>query len=136
MTVLKRSAHILAYPLAYIINYSFEQGVFPQYLKTTIVKPILKKGNKKDVKNYRPISLTSTFSKIFETIICDRIRKHLAYNDVISRSQHGFVSGKSTLSAISDFLQKIINGLDNKQNTFGIFCDLSKAFDSVNHNML
>jgi len=88
------------------------------------------------VKNYRPIYLTSAFSKIFETVICNRIKNHLAYNKVISQSQHGFLRGKSTLTALSDFLQDILHGLDNKENSFGIFCDLSKAFDSVNHSIL
>jgi hypothetical protein len=88
--VLKRSASIISKVLCMIINQSFINGVFPQKLKQSVVIPIHKKGSEKNIDNYRPISLLSNISKIFEKLIHQRLASYLEANCLLSRSQYGF----------------------------------------------
>lgn len=123
-------------PLVYIINMVLEHGVFPERLKTSKIIPIHKKGPKQDLNNYRPIALQSVFSKLIELVIYTRLVNFIDKHDILSTSQHGFRKGKSTTTAIFNFLNKIYESVDNKQYTIGIFYDLSKAFDTINHELL
>jgi hypothetical protein len=67
--VLKISAPFISSPLSYIFNKSMLSGTFPSRLKYAIVKPLLKKGDRGNIANYRPISLLTSLSRIFEKII-------------------------------------------------------------------
>lgn len=86
--------------------------------------------------NYRPISLLSTLSKILEKVIFNRITNFLSKFNILSPCQFGFQKGKSTKSAIVNFLMSLHESLNNKNKCIGIFLDLSKAFDLVNHELL
>ena len=111
-------------------------GSFPDRLKLSEVKPIFKKGEKNDPSNYRPISIPTSFSKIFEKIIYNRLYKHINKNEILAKEQFGF-QHKSSMELASYILtHNILLALNKKINVGGIFCDLQKAFDSVNHNIL
>lgn len=134
--VLKKSAHVIQYPLASLINWSLECGVFPNIFKTAKVVPVFKGGDSKQIVNYRPISILSNISKILEKIVFDMIFQFLNKNSILHSAQHGFIQGKSTLTAIVSFMSKIYKCINDNNKCIGLFMDLSKAFDLVNHDLL
>jgi hypothetical protein len=85
--------------------------------------------------NFRPISLLISFSKIFEIIIFTRISAHVSLNTILANEQYGFRSILSTDSASYTLINKILSALNNK-HIGGIFCDLSRGFDCVNHRIV
>jgi hypothetical protein len=105
-------------------------------LKYSVIKPLFKKGDKSDIKNYRPISLLTSFSKILERMIFIRLSKHVTNNAILSPNQYGFISNLSKEKATFKQLNDILQALNNKAYVGGIFCDLEKAFDCVNHDLL
>lgn len=122
--------------LSYLCNQSFISGTVPEWLKYAEVKPLYKKGDKEIPSNFRPISLLPAFSKILEKIMYSRLLEHLTTNEILSASQFGFLKGSDIEKAIYTYSENVLNALDNKLQATGIFCDLSKAFDCVNHNIL
>ena len=110
-------------------------GVFPDRLKYATVKPIHKKGNPQDLANYRPISLLTTFSKVFEKLIYTRLYTHLL-NSILTAHQFGFRAHHSTEQATFPLINSISEAMNRNLMTGGIFCDLQKAFDSVNHEII
>ena len=119
-----------------MVNLCFETGVFPDLLKLAKVTLLHKKENKLEFLNYRPISLLSVFSKIYEKLIYSRIYSYLVKKELIYSKQFGFRSNHSTNHAIISITEHIHNLLDNGQYVCGIFVDLEKAFDTVNHTVL
>ena len=115
--------------------YIMTSGIFPSWLKFSQVVPIFKKGNKDKLSNYRPISLLTSFSKIFEKVIYKRLDNHMILNNILATEQYGFRNNTSTENVIHQ-LTNILKALDNKCLVHGIFCDLTKAFDCVDHDIL
>ena len=113
-----------------------QHGIFPQILKTAKVVPIHKSGSKSDVSNYRPISLLSTFSKIYEKIMYSRLTSFFDKNNVIYPRQYGFRSQHSCEHALLDAQNTILSTLDKKQIALLLLIDFSKAFDMVDHTIL
>ncbi len=134
--LLKTCAPAIIHPLTHIFNASLCTGIFPDIFKTAKIKPLFKKGNKNEVQNYRPISLLSVFSKILERLFYVRMETFLNKHDAFSNCQHGFRKSKSTETAIFSFLKDVASSLDQNEATIGIFLDLSKAFDVIDHNIL
>ena len=134
--IIKRFADLLVDPLTSIVNLSFATGVFPHNLKAAIIKPLYKQGDRNDVSNYRPISLLNFFSKVFERLINDKLQSYLNKYNIISIHQHGFCRGRSIDTAIYDYTKNIYNCIDGRVACLGLFVDLSKAFDSVHHQIL
>ena len=122
--------------LSLIINESFQQGVFPDKLKTAMVIPIHKKGDSSKNTNYRPISLLSIFSKIFEKLMHQRLYNFLELHEILFQMQFGFRKGHSTDHALISLSERIKGTLDSNKFGCGIFIDLQKAFDTVNHKIL
>ena len=122
--------------LCYIFNLSITKGVFPTALKTAKTIPIFKKGKHSCVSNYRPISLLSVFSKIFETLMATRLSNFLNKHNLLYEFQFGFRSAYSTKLALINTVDDILKGLDKKEYVAGIFLDFSKAFDSLDHDIL
>ena len=123
-------------PLCYIINLSLTIGIFPDKLKLARVTPIFKSGDPTVIGNYRPISVLSCFSKLFEKIMYNRTVKFLDKFKLLHDGQYGFRSNRSTYLALIDLTNKIIDGFEDNLYTMGIFLDLSKAFDTINHQIL
>jgi exonuclease III len=134
--ILKVSATLISSPLNYICNKAIVSGIFPTRLKYSTVKPLYKKGDKENMTNYRPISLLTSLSKVFEKIIYDRLLKHIEANDILATEQFGFRPCSSTEKASYRLMDEILKALNDKRMVGGIFCDLQKAFDCVNHNIL
>ena len=123
-------------PLTAIINKSFAEGVFPNLLKSAIVCPIFKKNDKTRCANYRPISLLSNIGKILERAMYNRIEVFLDRFETIYHNQFGFRKKHSTNHALVGIVEQIRKNLDNKTFSCGVFVDLEKAFDTVNHAIL
>lgn len=126
----------LSAPLSNICNSALKKGVFPSRLKYAVVLPLFKKGKKELVENYRPVSLLTTFSKIFEKVIYARLLKHFTTNNIMSNSQYGFRKNLSINDAAYKLTSVVLEALNVKKYVVGVFCDLAKAFDCVNHEIL
>jgi retron-type reverse transcriptase len=110
--------------------------VFPSRLKYSQVHLIYKKGERLEVSNYRPISILTPFSKIFEKVIFNRLQAHISDNNILDVDQYGFRKNCSMETATLNLINNILQALNSKKPVGGIFCDLTKAFDSVDHAML
>ena len=120
----------------HIFNLSLAKGIFPDDLKIARVTPVFKAGNENEVRNYRPISVLPCFSKILERIMYNRLFKYLTTNEILYKKQFGFQEGHSTEHAIMQLIDKINNSIEKNHFTQGVFIDLSKAFDTVDHYIL
>jgi len=98
-----------------------QSGTFSTRLKYAIVKPLLKKGDKENIANHRPISLLTSFSKVFERIIYDRLLKHIETNNILAVEQFGFRTSSSTEKASYKLTDNILNALNNRLMVGSIF---------------
>ena len=130
------SAHIAAEPLAKLFNLSISTGEYPDILKIARVLPIYKKGERTDMNNYRPISILTHLNKIYETIICNQMKSFLNKFNIFYKYQYGFREKHSTDHALIEIVDGIKFAVDNSKLAGGIFVDLKKAFDTVNHKIL
>lgn len=136
-SLLSKCADILAYPLSSLVNVSLTQGVVPDKLKEAKVIPIYKgKGAKSDPNSFRPISILPSFSKVYEIIYYRRALSFVSHHKIFSCTQHGFQKDKSTSTAIYSFLMPLYSALDKDHHAVGLFYDLQKAFDTINHSVL
>ena len=117
-------------------NMSIILGKFPSSFKIARISPIYKSGDRSSIKNYRPISILPLFAKIFEKLMCTRIKNYLASENLLNQNQFGYRSGVGTSDAISQFLEDMYNFIDRNLYIVAIFLDLSKAFDMVVHSIL
>ena len=135
--ILKIIKQNICYPLKEIINISFATGTYPDKLKIAKVIPIFKnKGDELLVSNYRPISLLSNINKIFEKLVYSRVYSFLNLHNCIYELQFGFRAKHSTNNALFSITEMVRDALDNSNFACGIFIDLQKAFDTVDHEIL
>ncbi len=133
--MLKREPHAFSRLIVTLINESIDEGIFPNALKTAKVIPIFKKGDKLNLNNYRPIALLPVLSKVFEKIINLQLNR-IIDNGFIDDNQFGFRSGHSTEDAVVKLVDKIEKDLASKLHVVTVFVDVSKAFDSCDHEIL
>ena len=134
--VLPSARHILSHTLSVLINKSVEHRIYPTKLKLAKVIPIHKANDESDPSNYRPISLLSVFNRMFEKMMYIRLKSFLEKFSILYDSQYGFREKQSTEHAILEITNRIQTNMDRKLYTCGIFIDLQKAFDTVDHSIL
>jgi hypothetical protein len=136
VTVIKRTSNIISPILARHFNQLMQQGTFPSELKVGKVTPIYKKDNQELLENYRPISILPIFGKLFEKIIYRRLYSFFVSQGILHEKQFGFREGHSTSHALNYSMELVQSALKRKQHVLAIFIDLSKAFDTLDHNIL
>ena len=134
--IVKASSHVIAPCLAKYFNHCLLEGYFPDILKTGRISPIYKKENEELLENYRPVSTLPVFGKILEKLIYKRFYSFFVAKGTINENQFGFRKNHSTSHALNYSVESIECLLRNKQHVLGIFIDLSKAFDTIDHNKL
>ena len=118
------------------MNLSIINGVVPTELKVEKVVPIYKSGDRRLIKNYRPVSVLPCFSKILKKLMYNRISNFIHKHSLLNDYQFGFRQKRSTNQALIVLLDKLTAALDNGDIVLGVFLDFSKAFDTVDHQIL
>ena len=131
MNLIKESIDIIISPC--IINLSITSGIVPKQLKIARDIPLFKSGEQDIFTNYRPVSVLPAFSKILDRVMYNRLLRFLNNHNILSDNQYGFRKHHFTACALAWLYDKISSAIENKECTVGIFIDLSKAFDSVDH---
>ena len=134
--ILKHIINYILDPLVFLLNLSLQSGKVPSDMKIAKVIPVFKKGDRLCVNNYRPISLLTCLSKILEKIVYSRTMTFLQKHNIISDSQFGFREKHNTTHAILNLINNVSLSIEESCHTIGLFLDFSKAFDTINHNIL
>ena len=133
---IKHVIQSIIFPLSLIFNCSLELSDVPKQWKTSFIIPVHKKGNIHDALNYRPISLTSGFSRIYEHIVSVKILNHLFDNKLLTNKQFGFVPNRSSTIQLLTCLHSWLVPYLKNEFTKVVYTDIQKAFDSVSHKRL
>lgn len=134
--ILKQCIEILCVPLEIIFNRALYTATHPDLLKLAKVVPIHKNGDRNLPENYRPISVLSAINTAFEKLIAKRVMNFVERESLLTPSQHGFRSKRSTATAILSFSDIVKTYLNNNMIVLGLFIDIKKAFDTVHHGIL
>ena len=110
-------------------------GIFPNKLKIAKVLPLFKKDDPTIMDSYRPISLLTAISKLFEKVVFSQLYEYFHKNNLFYDSQYGFLKNHSTEYAAMELTDKVLKDIDEKNISLAIFMDLSKAFDTLDHNI-
>ena len=133
---LKDSMPVIGFYLTIIINTSIVTGKVPIEWKYSIVNPLYKDGDVNEPCNFRPISLLCIMSKVLEKVVSEQLCDYLETNNILSNTQHGFRKHLSTETALTKICERIYANIDENKISLLTLCDLSKAFDSVSHELL
>ena len=134
--LLKLAAGIVDSSLTHIFKSSIDNAIFPNEWKLAQVSPVFKKGSKTDLNNYRPISVISAVSKVFERLIYNQVYEYLIANQLLASCQSGFRPLHSTSTALLEATNNWSMNIDNGLLNGVVFIDLKKAFDTINHKIL
>ena len=126
----------LSKPIAFLLQKTMEQGEIPGEWKKANISPIYKKGARNKAENYRPISLTSIICKIMEKLIKEAVMRYLNDYDLLSPKQFGFISGRSTVLQLLNYLDVAMDKIVKGEVVDTIYLDFAKAFDTVPHRRL
>jgi len=122
--------------LTFIINQTIISGIFPQKLKIAKIVPVFKNGSRDEIGNYRPISVLPSVSKVFEKVMANQLYDYFEINKLLPHCQYAYRKGHSTEHASLEFVDQILQYLDEDKIPLAIFIDLSKAFDTLDHSIL
>ena len=136
VSVIKKVSPAICPILAYHYNHLMKIGEFPDILKLGKITPVYKKDNEELPSNYRPVSTLPIFGKIFEKIIYTRLYKYFVSQGLLHDKQFGFRKNHYTSHALNYSVTSVKNALQKKNHVLGIFIDLSKAFDTIDHSTL
>jgi len=136
MNLVKSIIGVILKPLVHIFNLSLMKGVFPNKMKIACVIPLYKAGDDQEVSNYRPVSLLPQFSKLLEKLYNKRLICFLKAKSILYVRQYGFRDNMSTSMAVFELTEAITSAIDNHESTIGVFIDLKKAFDTIDHSLL
>ena len=136
ISVIKKTSDIISPILAMHFNYLMSIGKFPDELKLGKITPIYKKDNEELLENYRPVSTLPIFGKIFEKVIYDRLYNYFVSQGALYDQQFGFRKNHSTSHALNVSIDHIKTAISSGDHVLEIFIDLSKAFDTIDHNIL
>ena len=131
--MLKMTVPHICQPLSLLFNKYLFSGTFPSEWKKANVSPIFKKGDRQLISNYRPISLLSNVSKVFERAVFNKLYSYLTTNNLLTSKNAGYKKNESTVSQLLMICHKIHQGLENRMHVRMTFLDASKAFDRVWH---
>ena len=134
--LLKHVIHALSFPLSHIFNSLMSVGKIPSAWKKAIVTPIFKKGQSSNPANYRPISLTSIFSKLMERGVVHNMLDYLRTSNLLNKHQHGFLAKKSTITNLLESVNDWTLSVENSNDIVIAYIDFTRAFDSVSHEKL
>ena len=134
--ILKECAEVLYNPLSELFNKSLNEGIYPTAWKEALVTAIFKKVDRQIKTNYRPISLLSCISKVFEKLVFDKFYDYLIRNNILTDVNSGFKKNDSAINRLLAILENIYQSLDNHQDSIFVSLDISKAFDRVWHEGL
>ena len=134
--LIKELRPVISYPLMLVFNRSLEEGMFPELMKQVDTIPLYKAKSTEDCNNYRPISLLLTISKILEKLVYSRTVTYLDKHKLFYNSQYGFRKDHSCSDAIMELTSEILKNKEHGMHTASIFIDLSKAFDTLDPNIL
>ena len=136
MSFVKNIIHLVVQTFTYICNLSFATGIFPDAMKIAKVIPIYRTGAKDEFNNYITISLLPQFSKILEKLFDDRLEQFICKNNILTYSQFGFRTGRSSSMAIVNLMETIKNSLHKMEAVISVFINLKKAFETIDHTIL
>lgn len=134
--IIKRLLKYVAAPLSNIYNNCFSQSIWPNSLKKAVIIPLHKSGSKMQIGNFRPISMISNLSKIMEKLIHSRFIDFFHSCKLISDKQTGFLKNRGTKYSLAEVTNYIYENINSNKAVLATFLDISKAFDTVNHNLL
>ena len=134
--ILKDAFLCLNEQITFLFNLSFDKNIFPDEWKNTNVIPLPKEGDMTKCTNYRPISLLPLPGKLIKKIVHNRISKFLENHTLLNPNQGGFRKNNSTINTIANYLDNIYDSINDKNLSLAIYIDFSKAFDTVNHDIL
>ncbi|CAH2084684.1 unnamed protein product [Euphydryas editha] len=132
--LLRSCATALCRPLHHLFNLSLREGIFPTIWKSARITPVFKGGDKSNIENYRPISILSALSKLFEKLVYNAI--YPLMHNVIIPEQHGFVNRRSTNTNLLVYTTYLFKSMDENKQTDCVYTDFRKAFDRVDHKIL
>lgn len=130
----RSTAQTIYIPIHYLFELCLQQGVFPNIWKSARIVPVFKGGNKSSVEDYRPISILSALSKLFERLVQKSIYPSI-HNNIIEQ-QHGFVKRRSTTTNLLVYATYLFEGIDSNKQIDSVYTDFRKAFDRVDHKLL
>ena len=122
--------------ISYNINISLTQEILPHRLKYSIIRATYESGDKSQISNYRAVSLLMGFSKIMEIVKSRMLKQHLGTCNILPSEQYNFWEGVSTSKAIYKLINSVYEAWNNKHYIAGIFCNRTKAFDCLRHEVL
>ena len=136
MSFVKNIIHLVVQPFTYICNLSFATCIFTNAMKISKVIQILRTGAKDECSNYGSISLLLQFYLISEKLFDDRLETFICRYNILSDCQCGLCTGRFSSMTIVNLMEKITNTLYNTKTVIGVFIDLKKAFDTIDHTIL